>query len=305
MHVLNKSLANTLQEPSLISIAQMVVAVAFFATVSGKEFMNSDRKEMGIWCIVPVMFAAMLITGFYVYEYISLSMLTIMRNLTPLIVLPIETMFMPPESRPKTNQVIMGSMVCMLLGAFLYGGFLEVSLLGVAFSIINMVIAVTDRLIQRRLLTDHCKGLTSATCSLLNNGIGIFPTLILATVTSEVTQAVSPAMSAHWMDPIVLIVLLISGFVGMGVGYFGMEAQRDVSATSFFVLQNTSKVGVVLLGIMVFGDPIKSLMANIGLLMSLGGSFAYGHAQMQIKVDEDKEKQKLLGEIKEAQDAKA
>merc|ERR550537_1721762 len=108
----------------------MVVAVAFFCTVSGKEFINSDRKALSIWCVVPVLFASMLITGFYMYEYISLSMLTIMRNLTPLVVLPVETLFMPPENRPKTNTPIILSMLCMLIGAFLYGGSLEVSLVG-------------------------------------------------------------------------------------------------------------------------------------------------------------------------------
>merc|ERR1719393_1092651 len=109
-------------------------------------------------------------------------------------------------------------------------------------------------------------------------------------------QATSSEMSHNWMDPIVLIVLGISGFVGMGVGYYGMEAQRDISATSLFVLQNVSKIGVVLLGIVVFGDPIKSGLANLGLLMSLGGSALYGHSQMKIQEEQKSEKAKLLKE---------
>merc|ERR1719231_774157 len=97
--------------------------------------------------------------------------------------------------------------------------------------------------------------------------------------------------AALWKDPAALTVLAISGFVGMGVGYFGMETQRDVSATSFFVLQNASKVGVVLLGIIIFGDSISSAGANIGLLLSLGGSCVYGHAANQLKEQEKAEKQ--------------
>jgi drug/metabolite transporter (DMT)-like permease len=294
MHMLNKSLATTLQEPSLISVAQMVVAVAFFVTIAGKQLLDADRNALLTWCVVPSFFAAILISSFYTYEFISLSMLTIMRNLTPLVVLPFETIFMPPESRPVTNAAIIGSMVCMLLGAILYGGALEVSIAGVFFACLNMVIAVFDRIIQRRLLTDHCKTLPSSVCSIMNNGLACIPALILAGFAGEMKQATSTEMSQNWTDPIVLIVLGISGFVGMGVGYFGMEAQRDISATSLFVLQNTSKIGVVALGIMVFGDPIKSGIANLGLVMSLVGSLAYGHSTMKIKADAEAEKAKLV-----------
>merc|ERR1719213_824308 len=129
----------------------------------------------------------------------------------------------------------------------------------------------------------------------MNNGLAIIPTLMLAGFTQEFAEAASSDGLQHWTDPVVLFVLLLSGFVGMGVGYYGMEAQRDISATSLFVLQNVSKIGVVLLGIVVFGDPIKSGLANLGLLMSLGGSALYGHSQMKIQ-EEQKEQQKLLKE---------
>merc|ERR1719272_776675 len=100
--------------------------------------MAADRQALLTWCVVPIFFSAMLISSFYTYTYISLSMLTIMRNLMPLVVLPAEMAFMPPENRPQTNSMILGSMLIMLAGAILYGGALEISVLGVTFAVLNM-----------------------------------------------------------------------------------------------------------------------------------------------------------------------
>jgi len=299
MHAMNKTLATTLKEPSLISIVHEVVAVSFFVTIAGRQLMECDRKALQSWCVVPVFFAAVLISSLYTYEYISLSMLTIMRNCAPLIVLPMETIFMPAESRPTTNTMSIGCMLVMLFGAILYGGALEVSMVGVLCAIINMAIAVTDRLIQRRLLTEQCKSLPSTVCAILNNGLALIPTMLLAGFSHELEHATSAKMAQHWTNPVVLMFLIASGFVGMGVGYFGTECQRDLTATSVFVMGNATKCGVVLLGITVFGDSFKHGHANLGLLMSLTGSALYGHAQMQIGA-EAKEKQKLLNEDEKA-----
>lgn len=302
MHAMNKMLATTLKEPSLISIVHEVVAVAFFATIAGRQFMECDRKALQSWCIVPIFFAGVMISSLYMYEYISLSMLTIMRNLAPLVVLPIETIFMSAENRPTTSTMSVACMLTMLAGAIMYGGALEVSTVGVLFAVLNMVIAVVDRLIQRRLLTEQCKSLPSTVCGIMNNGLALIPTLLLAGFSHEFEHAASSAMAEHWTDPLVLTLLIVSGFVGMGVGYFGTECQRELTATSFFVMGNATKAGVVLLGITVFGDSFKSGHANLGLFMSLTGSALYGHAQMQIQA-EGKEKQKLLKEEEEAASA--
>jgi len=299
MHAMNKTLATTLKEPSLISTVHEVVAVSFFVTIAGRQFLECDRKALQSWCIVPVFFAAVLISSLYTYEYISLSMLTIMRNCAPLIVLPMETIFMPAENRPATNTLSIGCMLVMLFGAILYGGALEVSMVGVLVAVLNMCIAVTDRLIQRRLLTDQCKSLPSTVCAIMNNGLALIPTMLLAGFSHEFEHATSAQMTQKWTNPVVLSFLIVSGFVGMGVGYFGTECQRDLTATSFFVMGNATKCGVVLLGITVFGDSFKHMHANLGLLMSLTGSALYGHAQMQIQA-ETKEKQKLLNEDEKA-----
>merc|ERR1719215_1848904 len=98
--------------------------------------------------------------------------------------------------------------------------------------------------------------------------------------THQLTDMTVPAHRANWTEPRVMVLLLLSGLVGIGICYLGFQCQRAISATSFFVLQNVSKIAVVSAGVVFFGDPIKSAASVFGLLLSLGGSFMYGAANM-------------------------
>jgi drug/metabolite transporter (DMT)-like permease len=283
MHVLNKCLAIHLKAPALISMVQMAIAVGLVGASSIQPFLAAPRGQLCRWLIVPIFFSAMLSTSFYTYQYISLSLLTVIRNLTPLLVLPIERAIMPVEMRPKISFSIVGSILIMLTGAILYaGGIKKLSLPGVIFALVNMVLAMSDRLIQRRLLTTECKDLASSLCTVMNNLVGLVPTLVLAFATHQIQDASLPSNKASWQDWRIIILLLLSGCVGIGICYLGFECQRAISATSFFVLQNVSKVGVVVAGVLIYHDSIKNSVAVLGLLLSLGGSFCYGAAQMHL-----------------------
>merc|ERR1719401_2456882 len=107
---------------------------------------------------MPLLFAGMLCTSFYTYASISLSLITIVRNLTPLVTLPIESFVMPPDKRPTINATVILSIFVMLVGATMYCGDLpKLSTAGIGFAALNMSLAVTDRIVQRRLLTQECQ----------------------------------------------------------------------------------------------------------------------------------------------------
>jgi len=131
----------------------------------------------------------------------------------------------------------------------------------------------------------------------------MIPTLAMTVFSHDVEKVTAPETAAHFADPHVLILLLLSGLVGMGICYFGFECQREVSATSFFVMQNVSKVAVVCVGITVFGDPLSSPWAILGLILSLGGSFAYGKTQMELNkaVAMARESESLISEAQKKQ----
>lgn len=283
MHILNKSLVVCLEAPALISAVQMVIAAVAFAPRCVPELWTAPLPQVLRWCIVPIFFAAMLTTSFYAYEYMSLTLLTIVRNLSPLVVLPLETLLMPPEKRPVISGQAILAICLMLVGALAFCGTSveTVSWVGIGFAVLNMVVAISDRLLQRRLLTSDCSDLSAGACTLINNTLGILPTLILAQASGQFSSAASPAHKASWTDGRVLLLLLASGLVGIGISWLGLECQRVISATSFIVMQNASKIFVVLAGVTFFGDEVRSAGAIGGLCLSLVGSWLYGAAQMQ------------------------
>jgi len=283
MQVLNKTLVSKLQAPALISVGQMWIAVVLVGIPSYKELLDAPRSQLLIWLIVPLFFAAMLCTSCYTYQYMSLSFYTVIRNMTPLVVLPAERALMPADTGPKLSPMVIVSMVVMLGGTLMYGGGIgHVSVIGIIFAVTNMILAVSDRLIQRRLLTTDCSGLASSVCTVMNNALGSIPALLLAGATHQIADMVSPENRASWTDPRILTLLALSGAIGIGICYLGFECQRAITATSFFVLQNFSKVVVVVCGVTFFGDPITP-PAVAGLALSIGGSFSYGRAQMSLQ----------------------
>jgi len=287
MHVLNKALVDYLAAPALISGFQMALTVGVCAGTSGRDVMNAPRSQIMRWLIVPIFFAGMLISAFYAYARISLTLLTLVRNLTPLLMLPLETIFMAPDKRPAVSVNVVVGILIMLAGAIVYSGgnLASISMIGVGFACLNMVLAVTDRLLQRRLLTTECKDLSSGVCTILNNFGGMLPTLLLAATTGQFAEAAAPQQAARWTQPYVLVLLVLSGLVGTGISLLGIECQRAISATSFSVMQNVSKVAVVSAGVVFFSDPIGSRTSMVGLLLSLGGSFLYGLAQQRATAD--------------------
>merc|ERR1719356_2417333 len=151
-----------------------------------RDKLTGDSAAALKWSFVPLLFFGMLVSSFFTYEYLTLSMLMIIRNLGPLITLPIEKMVMPPEKQPQVSKKMMAALMVILAGAIVYAGHIKTSKLGLALALLNMVLAIADRVAQRRLLTSECKALSTETCVLLNNLIGCVPTLALGVAVKEV-----------------------------------------------------------------------------------------------------------------------
>merc|ERR1719188_1800495 len=107
-------------------------------------------------------------------------------------------------------------------------------------------------------------------------------------MTGQASHARLEEHASDWKDPKLMVILILSGVVGIGICYFGFECQRVISATSFFVLENVSKVAVVCAGMTFFGDPITP-GGMLGLSLSLGGSFFYSQAQIDLTEIKQKE----------------
>jgi drug/metabolite transporter (DMT)-like permease len=278
MHTLNKVCISFTHSPSLVTALQMIMAVVCFMVWTPRQVLESNRTQMLKLCIVPLVYAAMLNSSLFGYQYLTLTLVTVFRNLAPLLTMAVEQVIMPPEHRPTFTLPVIASMLTMVVGALLFSWKqADFSWFGLFLVILNTLIAIFDRLLQRRLLVSECKDLPSSTCMVINNSLGLIPTFIVAGVSHEIGAVQQNA--TNWTDPGVIALLIMSGFMGLGIGLFGLMCQKAMTATSFQVLQNMSKVFVVSIGVTLFGDKIDSPVRAIGIFLSLAGSAAYGYAR--------------------------
>jgi len=292
MHTLNKACVSFTGAPSSVTIVQMIIAVVAILAVQGREVLAANRNQMMRWCIVPIVYAAMLNSSLFGFQYVSLTMLTIFRNLAPMVTMAVEGIIMPPEHRPQVTTSIIFSLMIMVVGAVLFSyGDESFSWVGVSIVLLNTIVAIFDRVLQRRLLVKECKDLPLSACMTINNTLGVLPSVALIFLTGE-SQGLNAA-AANWADPGVITLIIMSGFMGLGIGFFGLMCQKAMSATSFQVLQNMSKVVVVSIGVGIFGDKVVGIRQSLGIILSLVGSAAYGAARTQENNNTKAEMQKL------------
>jgi solute carrier family 35 protein len=276
MNVVNKALVQSLDAPTLVTAAQMFMTV-FSTLLLARDRLQGDTAEVLKWSFVSLLFFGMLCSSFFSYKYLTLSMLMVIRNLGPIITLPIEYVIMSPDKRPVVNVQMILALSLVLVSSLAYFQKIEVSLAGIGFAFLNMVLAITDRITQRRLLTTECRSLSTETCMLLNNVLGMIPTLTLGLYLGEFKNA----RAAQWFMSADTILLVLSGIIGTGICYFALAVQREISATSFMVLQNGVRAAVVVVGVVVFLDPISWPWQIVGLALSFTGTLWYGRATVQ------------------------
>lgn len=279
MNVVNKSLGHVLQAPSLVTAAQMLITVVgtLVAAAMGVLELQGTWKQTRYWLFIPILFAAMLVTSQVTYQYLTLSMFVVVRNMGPLIALPIESWpgVMDPKKVPTISTASMMSLLVLLASTVIYSHGVETNMRGLLFAVLNMLLAITERLAQRRLLTAECAGLSTPSCALLNNGLGIFPTMVLAVYLGEFGK-----VDVHkWLMPVNAVLLLLSGVLGGGICYFAIALQREISATSFMVLRNVAGMATVVVGVVVFLDPIVWPWQVTGLALSFAGAIWYACIQ--------------------------
>lgn len=278
MHTLNKAVVSFTQMPSTVTGIQMLVAVAVMLCGNFGELRKADRGMMLRWCLVPICYAAMLNTSLIGYEYLSLTLVTVFRNLAPLVTMCVEGVIMPPEHRPTVTLPVVASILLMIAGALLFSWTeTAFSWIGLGLVVVNTCIAIADRVLQRRLLVKECKDLAFPVCMIIANSLGLIPTFFLAWAQGEFQQF--QRSKDNWMDPGVIVLVLMSAFMGLFIGLAGLMCQKAMSATSFQVMQNMSKVVVVFIGVELFGDKMAGACRMFGMFLSLAGSAAYGYAR--------------------------
>jgi len=278
MHTLNKAVVSFTDMPSTITGIQMLFAAAVLMAVQYRELLEAPRGQMLRWCLVPFAYFAMLNSSLIGFNHVSLTLMTVFRNLAPLVMMAVETVIMEPEHRPSVSTPILCSIGVMVIGALLFSWKDEAfSWFGVGLVLLNTILAILKSILERRLLVQECKDLKTSTCMFINNSLGLVPTFIMMIMTHEVEAFQEHALV--WHDPAVIALVIMSAFMGLFIGLSAIMCQRAMTATSFQVLTNASKVAVVFLAVHVFGDDMGSYSHKVGMFLSISGSFAYGYVR--------------------------
>lgn len=279
MSVANKSLVTALQSPALICTVQLFITSFIVAIVGHRRFTGSPMQILR-WCSVAVVFFIQILTSLYTMQYLSLSMLNVIRNLGPLITLPLELMIMPEGLRPIMSLSSVLALLLLVASTFAYFGGIHVMKIGIVYAALNMCLAVGSLVLRRRLLTTECSSLSTETCMLVNNAVGFVPCLMLSAFAGELTRP--PSIHYVFTDDVCILVLL-SGIIGTGISYFGLALQREITATSFMVLENVVRMAEIYAGVALFGDPITWPWQSIGLIASFVGAVWYGRTQSDVE----------------------
>jgi len=231
--------------------------------------------------------------------YASVGLQVAIRNLGPLVALPVETWFNEPIVADKWTW---GSMFVILGGVIMYVSESiqeqNVSELaaGILLMLLNLVIALLERLYQRRLIAIEPVDLSKTSMLLLNNVGAILPVsaLLLIPGTLHETDIVSQYWNAS-RTPVDYVLLVISCITGVAIGWTAINAQQYVTATTMLLITNLNKVVVVIIGAIFMAEPHGPL-AMTGIAIALAGGVGYGFARSNVvdKLKQEKEAAKAV-----------
>jgi drug/metabolite transporter (DMT)-like permease len=279
MLLLNASVARQFRLDATVVSIQMIFASAVCSTVLFSFLRLDNWRDVLLWsATVPWLFSCMMITSITSLRHASVGMSNVIRNISPLLTMPIEHFLVHPI---EIDVHTVFSLLVILAGIVLYvHEDVHSEVLGIVLLVVNMIFAMSDRLVQRRFLGVKPLDISKTGMMLLNNSVGLLPQIPMLLIFDEIPQWQSRlAPSAH--SPLTWTALAMSCVVGICIGWTAMNAQRHISATSFMVLGNVNKVVVWVIGMIFYGD-VRTPLAIFGAVIALGGGVYYGWARNSI-----------------------
>jgi len=286
----NKLAVTTLPLPFTLPIVQMCIGIVLTLVCFGGKALIAEivekRRNVLSWAVLTLPFTGMLITSMLAIQMGSVTFILVAKNMLPLVTLFAEKVILPSSSGPITLQAAL-ALVTVTIGTMGYGyGVMTTQhsatnedqhamRLAAVFIAINMVMTVTQRLLERYLLLDDGMRLSFGAMSLLNNTIPIFLVIPLLIYQGEMSQFLAMSASPALREPSSLACIFCSGCLGLSLGYWGIVMQKAISATSMLTMQSTTKVSTILLAMLVLGDHF-SLLTGFSIVVSLAGALWYG-----------------------------
>ena len=220
--------------------------------------------------VVPPLFALMLTTSMWALSCVSIGSFVVARNATPLLTFALEAC----HGREPVTATRLCLLLGLLAGSLLYErANLRFDGLGTAYLALNMVAGALERYAQQRMLGDPAMECSTATLSMLNNGVAaaLLAPALLATEPHKVAGVAAWPRSHSLADN---AMLASSCAVATLLSRAGLWAQSLVSATDFLVLGCVSKVALIGLGMAVYRDS-HSLASVLAVALSVGSGLGF------------------------------
>ena len=316
MLIVNKLALNALPLPFVVLTLQMGFAVVALCCAPCYLRFGSLQDVLR-WCRgIPWLFAGMLGSSMLALNFASMAALVVVRNMGPLLALPIERAY---QEKIAVSVRSVAAMVVILAGVVLYM-YNDVTLdpanaaLGLLYMFINLVLAIIHGLLTRRLLAVAPVDISSNGIVVLNNFCSLLPMAFGGVVNSNewarLPEAAKKLGAGEWA------LIVASCTVGLGISWAGINVQRYtsatrlgkgasytratprslprlplyryISATTMLVLTNLNKFIVIGFGIVFLGES-DSWQAILGCITALGGGVWY--AQERAALNRKKEEE--------------
>ena len=245
MTICNKHAISKTNTPFLIISLQMFVS-CFLALCSCKVQYTSSWS---LWfCRVPPIIFCMLLTSMIGLQYSSVSSFVVVKSLSPFLIFLMEL-----TSGTQTFSVHKISILFTLFLSvcFYESSNIDSSQLGLILLFANLILMSIDRYVEKLLLDKiDCNRIS---LTFLNNSPGIV-SLPLLLLYGNHRNWYNHFFKITMTDPVFVINLLSSCFIGTLLNIYGMKVQAQVSASFMSVISCLNRVSIIIYGILLHNN---------------------------------------------------
>jgi len=276
MSFLNKLILGIWNAPFTLLLLQMLIAdvilIAWFGFRRIAHELWDKRDNVWRWAVLTIPITGMLASSLLALQAGTLNALIVVRGASPLLTFFCEKIFIP-SSAPKTTAELISSLTLIAIGmtAYVSGDSFNTMPKGLFWICVNILCTAVARILERKMLVDDSMTLSFEAMNMVNNTAGLLPVLGLMLFCKEyqiVTPLISPAT-----PPLKLALcgsVVLSGALGLLLGWYGIALQRQLAATSMLVLQVASRLATVFVGVSLFAENLTVAMWAGALLSMLG-----------------------------------
>jgi len=289
MMIVNKYVMILFGMPVTVVLMQMIFTVILLMVGFSSFLHIGSCNDFIRWSrFVPFLYSLMLTSSLMALNSYSMGAMTVVRNIAPLVTLPIEKMFQEDIPADCHTFLILIYVAC---GALLYmRDDIYFSAFGLVMMLVNAMVASLERLMQRRLIAVKPVDISKTGMLLINNTVGLpyAASVLLFYPEYQHWSIISGRVLSDYL------LLLLSCIVGVAIGWSAINAQSYVSASTMLVLTNLNKVIVIAYGMLLLGEA-RTPQAIMGCLIALSGGLLYGQDRRRLMAKTTSEKNKQAG----------